>query len=201
MAITRDISDRKHLELNLELFALIAGLTGLANRRAFDQAINEEVERSMRSGRPLAMLMIDADQFKRFNDDYGHLAGDVCLKSIASVVAMAARRPGDLAARYGGEEMVLLLPDTSLESARAIAANLCRQVEGLRIPHARNLPWKMATISIGVSAMDPGAEKRSYTSEWLISTADMALYDAKTRGRNQAIAAPKEGDGPVRLVG
>jgi diguanylate cyclase (GGDEF)-like protein/PAS domain S-box-containing protein len=200
VAITRDISDRKQLELKLEGLARLDGLTGLANRRAFDTAIGEEVERSMRSGRPLALLMIDADQFKRFNDDYGHLAGDVCLKSIAAVVAMAARRPGDLAARYGGEEMALLLPDTSLEAARAIATNLCRQVEGLRIPHARNLPWKMATISIGVAAVDPSAKHRSNNSEWLISTADMALYDAKAQGRNQAIVAPQQDDRTVRLV-
>ena len=200
VAITRDISDRKQLELKLESLARLDGLTGLANRRAFDTAIAEEVERSLRSGRPLALLMIDADQFKRFNDDYGHLAGDVCLKSIAAVVTMAARRPGDLAARYGGEEMALLLPDTNLESAHAIAANLCRQVEGLRIPHERNLPWKLATISIGVAAMDPSTKHRSYTTEWLISTADMALYDAKAQGRNQSIVAPKKSDSGVRLV-
>lgn len=200
VAITRDITDRKQLELKLESLARLDGLTGLANRRAFDMAINDEVERSMRSGRPLALLMIDADQFKRFNDDYGHLAGDVCLKSIASVVAMAARRPGDLAARYGGEEMALLLPDTSLDSARIIAANLCRQIEGLRIPHERNLPWKLATISIGVAAVDPSDKHLSYTAEWLISTADLALYDAKAQGRNQAMVAPQQADGAIRLV-
>lgn len=201
VAITRDISDRKQLELKLENLARLDGLTGLANRRAFDAAIADEVERSLRSGRPLALLMIDADQFKRFNDDYGHLAGDVCLKSIATVVAMGARRPGDVAARYGGEEMALLLPDTSLESAHVIATNLCRQVEGLRIPHERNLPWKLVTISIGVAAVDPSLKHRSYSAEWLISTADLALYDAKAKGRNQSIAAPQERDNGVRLVG
>jgi diguanylate cyclase (GGDEF)-like protein/PAS domain S-box-containing protein len=201
VAISRDISDRKQLELKLENLARLDGLTGLANRRAFDAAIADEVERSLRSGRPLALLMIDADQFKRFNDDYGHLAGDVCLKSIATVVAMGARRPGDVAARYGGEEMALLLPDTNLESAHAIATNLCRQVEGLRIPHERNLPWKLVTISIGVAAVDPSLKHRSYSAEWLISTADLALYDAKAKGRNQSIAAPTERDDGVRLVG
>ncbi len=200
VAITRDITDRKQLELKLENLARLDGLTGLANRRAFDSAINDEVQRSLRSGRPLALLMIDADQFKRFNDDYGHLAGDTCLKSIATVVAMAARRPGDLAARYGGEEMALLLPDTSIDSAQRIAENLCRQVAGLRIAHARNLPWKMATISIGVAAVDPEAKDRNHTSEWLISAADLALYDAKAHGRNQAVVAP-QGDSSVRLVG
>ena len=200
VSITRDISDRKALELKLENLARLDGLTGLANRRTFDAAINEEVARSQRSGRPLALLMIDADQFKRFNDDYGHLAGDACLKSIASVVAMAARRPGDLAARYGGEEMALLLPNTSLEGASLIAASLCQQIAGLSIPHERNLPWKIATISIGVAAVDHSAANRDYSSEWLISAADMALYDAKARGRNQAIVAPLESDDTARLV-
>ncbi len=201
VAITRDISDRKQLEQKLEGLARLDGLTGLANRRAFDDAISEEVSRSMRTGRPLSLLMIDADQFKRFNDDYGHLAGDACLKSIASVVQMAARRPGDLAARYGGEEMALLLPDTDADSAHDIARNLCRQVASLRIPHERNLPWKIATISVGVASVDPRVKNRDYSSEWLISTADLALYDAKSQGRNQAIAAPKESEDPVRLVG
>lgn len=201
VAITRDISDRKQLELKLEGLARLDGLTGLANRRAFDDAINEEVSRSTRSGRPLSLLMIDADQFKRFNDDYGHLAGDACLKSIASVVQMGARRPGDLAARYGGEEMALLLPDTDADSAHDIARNLCRQVAALRIPHERNLPWKIATISIGVASVDPRLKDRNYSGEWLISTADLALYDAKSQGRNQAIAAPRQSEDPVRLVG
>jgi diguanylate cyclase (GGDEF)-like protein/PAS domain S-box-containing protein len=201
VTVSRDISDRKQLEQKLESLARLDGLTGLANRRAFDDTIHEEVARSARSGRPLSLLMIDADQFKRFNDEYGHLAGDACLKSIASVVQMAARRPGDLAARYGGEEMALLLPDTEADRAHEIARNLCRQVETLRIPHERNLPWKIATISVGVAAVDPRVKNRDYSSEWLISTADLALYDAKSQGRNQAIAAPKDSEGPVRLVG
>jgi diguanylate cyclase (GGDEF)-like protein len=148
------------------------------------------VARSRRTGAPLALLMIDADRFKRFNDDHGHLAGDACLKSIAAVVAMGARRPTDLAARYGGEELALLLPDTSLDAARAIAADLCRQVQALVIPHERNLPWRVATVSIGVAAIDPRDEEGVHDGSWLISTADLALYDAKSQGRNQCVAAP-----------
>ena len=200
VSITRDISDRKELELKLESLARIDGLTGLANRRTFDAAIEEEVARSQRSGMPLSLLMIDADQFKRFNDDYGHLAGDACLKSIARIVAMGARRPGDLAARYGGEEMALLLPDTSVEGASVIAANLCQQVAGLRIKHERNLPLKIATISIGVAAVTGSATQRDDDSEWLITTADAALYEAKARGRNQAVVAPQQGEDAARLV-
>ena len=144
--------------------------------------------------------MIDADRFKRFNDDHGHLAGDTCLKSIASVVAMSARRPTDLAARYGGEEMALLLPDTDVEAARGIATELCRQVQALAIPHARNLPWRVTTISIGVAAIDPRDEDAVHDGSWLISTADLALYDAKGQGRNQSVVAPVNIRSP-RLVG
>lgn len=190
VGVTRDITERKRLELKLESLAMRDGLTGIANRRAFDTALAREVARSRRLASPLSLLMIDADRFKRFNDDHGHLAGDTCLKSIAALVGMSARRPTDLAARYGGEELALLLPDTSLEAARAIATDLCRQVQALAIPHERNLPWRLVTVSIGVAAIDPLDEAAVHDGSWLISTADLALYDAKAQGRNQSIAAP-----------
>jgi diguanylate cyclase (GGDEF)-like protein/PAS domain S-box-containing protein len=199
VAVTRDITDRKQLELQLEAMAMLDGLTGLANRRAFDAALAREVSRARRTRAPLALLMIDADRFKRFNDDYGHLPGDACLKAIASVVAMAARRPTDVAARYGGEEMALLLPGTDLMSAHAIANDIVRQVQGLAIPHARNLPWKVVTVSIGTAVIDPHDTDTLHDAAWLISTADLALYDAKAHGRNQAIATPRRVD--QRLVG
>ncbi len=191
VGVTRDISDRKRLELALEGMAMRDGLTGLANRRAFDVALARELARSRRTGTPLSLLMIDADRFKRFNDDHGHLAGDACLMAIASVVALVARRPTDLAARYGGEELALLLPDTDLGAARAIANDLCRQVQALAIPHARNLPWNVATVSVGVATIDPRDEDAVHDSAWLIRTADLALYDAKSQGRNQYISAPQ----------
>jgi len=200
VGVTRDISERKRLELKLESLAMRDGLTGIANRRAFDAALTREVARARRLSSPLSLLMIDADRFKRFNDDHGHLAGDTCLKSIASVVAMSARRPTDLAARYGGEEMALLLPDTDVEAARGIATELCRQVQALAIPHARNLPWRVTTISIGVAAIDPCDEDAVHDGSWLISTADLALYDAKGQGRNQSVVAPVNIRSP-RLVG
>ena len=190
VGVTRDITERKRLELKLESLAMRDGLTGIANRRAFDTALAREVARASRLRSPLSLLMIDADRFKRFNDDHGHLAGDTCLKSIAAVVAMCARRPTDLAARYGGEELALLLPDTDVDAAKAIAADLCRQVQSLAIPHERNLPWRVATISIGVAVIDPRDEDAVHDGSWLISTADLALYDAKSQGRNQSIAAP-----------
>lgn len=190
VGVTRDITERKRLELKLESLAMRDGLTGIANRRAFDTALAREVARSRRLAAPLSLLMIDADRFKRFNDDHGHLAGDTCLKSIAALVEMSARRPTDLAARYGGEELALLLPDTGLEAARAIATDLCRQVQALAIPHARNQPWGQVTVSIGVAAIDPLDEAAVLDGSWLISAADLALYDAKAQGRNQSIAAP-----------
>ncbi len=155
VGVTRDITERKQLELQLERMALRDGLTGLANRRAFDAALTREVARTQRTGAPLSLLMIDADRFKRFNDDNGHLAGDTCLKAIAAVVSQAARRPTDLAARYGGEEMVLLLPETDLAAAHAIAAEITRQVAALAIPHERNPPWKLVTVSVGTASIDP----------------------------------------------
>jgi diguanylate cyclase (GGDEF)-like protein/PAS domain S-box-containing protein len=189
VAVTRDVSERKRLELKLASLATIDGLTGLANRRAFDDALDREVTRCRRSQSPLSLLMIDCDRFKRFNDDYGHLAGDACLKAIASVIADRARRPLDVAARYGGEEMALLLPDTDMSAARSLGNEICRQVQALRIPHTRNLPWKVATISVGVATLD-AHEGDTRDGPWLISTADLALYDAKAQGRNQCAAPP-----------
>jgi diguanylate cyclase (GGDEF)-like protein/PAS domain S-box-containing protein len=199
VGVTRDITERKELERQLEGMALRDGLTDLANRRAFDAALAREVARSRRSGAPLSLLMIDADRFKRYNDDNGHLAGDSCLRAIAAVVAGAARRPSDLAARFGGEELALLLPDTDLAAARAIGIDVCRHVEALGIPHGRNLPWNVVTVSIGVATIDPRDEDVVHDGTWLISTADLALYDAKAHGRNQSIAAPRRLR--TRLVG
>jgi diguanylate cyclase (GGDEF)-like protein/PAS domain S-box-containing protein len=198
VGITRDVTERKLLEMKLASLATIDGLTGLANRRAFDDALVREVTRSRRSHSPLSLLMIDCDRFKRFNDDYGHLAGDACLKAIAAVLMDRARRPLDVAARYGGEEMVLLLPDTELGAARAIGAEVCRQVQALGITHERNLPWKVATISVGVATLD-ASDGDTLDGPWLLSTADLALYDAKAQGRNQCVAPPLADT--ARLVG
>lgn len=189
VGVTRDVTERKRLEMKLASLATIDGLTGLANRRALDDALVREVTRCRRSRSPLSLLMIDCDRFKRFNDDYGHLAGDACLKAIASVIVERARRPLDVAARYGGEEMVVLLPDTDLSAARVIGSEICRQVQGLRIPHTRNLPWKVATVSIGIATLEP-RDVETRDGAWLVSTADLALYDAKAQGRNQCVAPP-----------
>lgn len=187
---TRDITARKQLEQRLETMATLDGLTGLRNRRTFDMQLAIEVERSHRTGRPLSLLMLDVDRFKLYNDEYGHVAGDACLRSIAAVVAMAARRPGDLAARYGGEELVLLLPDANSAAAAFIAGELCRQLQALSIPHLHNVPWQLATASIGVSTLESRDGDPHQDGQWLVSTADMALYQAKHEGRNRAKVAP-----------
>lgn len=189
---TRDITERKLAEQRLAAMASSDGLTGLQNRRAFDQALEEEVARARVNGTPLALVLLDVDCFKLYNDEYGHMAGDACLKSIAAVLAMAAKRGGDVAARYGGEELVLLLPETNASGAAFIAGELCRQIQALAIPHEHNAPWNVATVSIGVSSIEnrPGDPVRD--GAWLISTADMALYQAKADGRNRSRSAAAE---------
>ncbi len=189
---TRDATARKEEELRLAAMATSDGLTGLQNRRAFDDALMHEVARSRRTHTPLALLLIDVDRFKLYNDEYGHLAGDSCLKAIAAVIRMAAQRGGDVAARYGGEELVLLLPDTNASAAAFIAGELCRQIQALSIPHEQNVPWNVATVSIGVSSIEnrPGEPLRD--GAWLVSTADMALYQAKADGRNRSRSAAAE---------
>ncbi|WP_417308629.1 diguanylate cyclase domain-containing protein [Devosia sp.] len=198
VGVTRDISSRKALEERLEIMATQDGLTGLANRGAFDKALAEEFERAHRTGGSLALLMLDADRFKRFNDDYGHIAGDNCLKAIASITQDAARGSGDLAARYGGEELALLLPGIDHRAATGIAEQICRRIFALDIPHERNLPWKQVTVSIGVSVLRQEDHLSATDGTWLIERADSALYRAKARGRNQWILSQPEA---ARMVG
>lgn len=187
IGVTRDVTARKLVEQQLALMARVDGLTGLGNRRALDAALAREVEDTRRNGRSLSLLLIDVDRFKRFNDDYGHLAGDAALRSIADIVNASARPGLDLAARYGGEEMALLLPGTDLLQARAIGQELCRRVQAIGIPHSRNLPWGVLTVSVGVAAIDNRTPQDLQSGEWLISSADLALYDAKAQGRNQVV--------------
>lgn len=160
-------------------------LTGIANRRHFDRRLDEEWRRGSREGRPLALLMLDIDGFKRFNDRYGHLAGDECLRQVVSVIAAHARRPGDLAARLGGEEFALLLPGAALEAALVIAERIRCEVADLTIPHQDGIDGRV-TVSIGVAAMQPGP---GHDAEALRHGADNALYAAKAAGRNRVSEA------------
>lgn len=187
IGVTRDVTERKQAEQQLAFLARVDGLTGLGNRRALDAVLAREVETSRDSGRSLSLLLIDVDRFKRFNDDYGHLAGDAALRAIADIVNAAARPGTDLAARYGGEEMALLVPGLDLMQARVIGQELCRRVQAIAIPHERNAPWGVLTISIGVAAIDNRTPLDLQSAEWLINSADLALYDAKSQGRNQLV--------------
>ena len=169
------------LNHHLEQLALQDSLTGLANRRQFDNALRDEFSRAMRIESPLALVMIDVDYFKQYNDIYGHLAGDECLRQISEVVKASKNRPGDLAARYGGEEMVVLLPDTNLAGAVAVAEKIRVAISDLNIRHPSSNTG-VVTISAGVDAFVPVRDGNIPFE--LIQAADKALYAAKSAGRN-----------------
>jgi diguanylate cyclase (GGDEF)-like protein len=167
----------------LKTLAESDGLTGLANRRLFDEALAGELARARRSGGQFALIMADVDFFKKYNDRYGHVAGDDCLREVAATIGGGARRPGDLAARYGGEEFAVILPDTKLEGARAVAEGIRAAVAALAIEHADS-PDGRVSISLGVVAGAPGPEPDGV---W-IEAADRLLYEAKADGRNRVAA-------------
>ena len=158
------------------------GLTELANRRFFDTHLAEHMAVALRHKRPLALVLVDVDHFKKYNDEYGHLAGDECLKQIAIALDSCCQRPTDLAARYGGEEFALVLPDTDRIGAIHIAETIHTAISSLRIPHRKSSTGPCISISSGVALMPPGAHM---TAEMLIGEADKALYQAKNNGRNQ----------------
>ena len=162
------------------------GLTGIANRREFDRVFDEEHTRAIRQGAWLALLLIDVDHFKNYNDCYGHVEGDACLRRIAALVRASAKRHGDLAARYGGEEFVLLLPATDAAGAEAVAHQLRGTMHSAALPHARS-PRAIVTVSIGVAAIQPGGP--GITARSLVERADRALYAAKDAGRDRVTVA------------
>ena len=159
------------------------GLLGIANRTSFDERFEAEWRRARRDALPLSLLMIDVDHFKHFNDTYGHPAGDRCLQSIAQTVAASTHRPGDFVARYGGEELVVLLPNTDIEGARLCGEQICKQVRSMDIAHASSDAGGCVTVSIGVSSGLPGHDTVSAAE--LLHQADQALYCAKSEGRNR----------------
>ncbi len=188
----RGVADRtaqlEEANRQLAALSLTDGLTGLANRRHFDQLFAEEWFRARRSGLPMALLMADVDHFKNFNDRYGHQAGDECLKSVARVLQTSAQRAGDLAARYGGEEFALILPGTDAAAAQRLAESVRAAIEALAIPHESS-PAGMVTVSIGVAAM---AADTGQIGEHLLHSADKALYQAKHDGRNRVVTSDEE---------
>ena len=177
----REMRLRRAFETQLEIQAQTDGLTGIPNRRTFDEALAREWQAARRDGQPLSLLFLDADRFKLYNDRYGHQEGDELLKRIASTLKKKARRPRDLAARYGGEEFVVLLPNTSRQRAMGIAETIRRAIAELRVLHQDN-DGGWVTVSIGVATAEPKADDEASA---LVEAADAAVYQAKKSGRNQ----------------
>ena len=172
----------------LKTLSITDELTNLANRRHFDKVLSKEWLRARRDKHPLAVMMIDVDEFKKYNDLYGHLAGDECLKSLAHTLQTSVKRPGDLAARYGGEEFSLVMADTDTAGAKKLAEEIRCSVEALNIPHKQSSTG-MVTLSIGVAVMPIGKKQ---SSGLLLKSADKALYRAKDEGRNRVVLAGEE---------
>ncbi len=197
IAVLRDISKRKRAEQELEAahleltrLATIDGLTGLANRRSFDDALEWEWRRAGRDGSALSLLLLDVDRFKLFNDRYGHQEGDACLRAVARAVADCVGRPADLVARYGGEEVVVLLLGTEADGAAMLAERVRAAIEALRLPHEGNgAHGGVVTASVGAASVLPAMATPGGigTLEALVAAADQALYEAKRQGRNRVV--------------
>ncbi|TAN47485.1 MAG: sensor domain-containing diguanylate cyclase [Methylococcaceae bacterium] len=166
----------------LEQHSFQDGLTGIANRRAFDQQFLMEFRRALREEQPLTVVLIDVDHFKAYNDLYGHLAGDECLKRIAQKLRKTLLRPADMVARYGGEEFAALLPHTDRPGAESICRALCQAVLAEGIPHQASATAPHVSISLGSVTLTP---TRQLAPDFLLNLADQALYRAKQAGRNQ----------------
>jgi diguanylate cyclase (GGDEF)-like protein len=179
---------RNHIRLKqttdmLESMAWIDGLTGIPNRRRFDQMLEVEWKRAQRNHLPLGIIMVDIDHFKEYNDCHGHGEGDVCLKQVATMFAATVNRPGDLVARYGGEEFVILMPETDTDGTRQLADQLRHRIESMQIPHTNSSASCWVTISLGYASLIP---QPNQASSALLDEADNMLYQAKSLGRNRA---------------
>lgn len=170
--------------LQLENYASIDGLTQIANRRSFDKGVSNEWSRCKRLNLPITLFMIDIDAFKKFNDYYGHIYGDECLKKIASIIQSHAKRVGDLAARYGGEEFALILPNTKIQDALSIAKSIFSALKSEDIKHAAAPHTDNVTISMGIVSLYPNQMPNSFTIENFIHLADEKLYEVKREGGN-----------------
>ena len=176
----------------LERLTAIDGLTGTANRRRFDEALEAEWRRARRDGTQLSLVLIDVDFFKKYNDRYGHLEGDDCLRKVAGALNAELHRPGDLVARYGGEEFVVILPGTDAAGACTVAETLRAAVEALALPHAGSEVHSRVTISLGSATVSPKDCDDTGGTTALLKAADQALYQAKRDGRNRHCAAKPE---------
>lgn len=185
LAITKHARDAA-ASRELQAMAVTDALTGLCNRRQLDTVLDVEWARSLRSGNPLAVLMIDIDHFKTFNDAHGHIEGDGCLAAVAAGVRDSLQRPGDVVGRWGGEEFLAILPGTALAGAEAVARDVAAAVCGLAIPRGGTAADGVVTVSIGVAAATPTSE---HGGKALVGRADRALYAAKASGRNRVMGA------------
>ena len=190
LEVTRQLEATNQALLHLASFD---GLTGVANRRRFDEFVMQEWRRAARDTKPMSLILLDIDFFEAYNDTYGHQAGDDCLKRVAEALNGAIRRPGDMVARYGGEEFVAVLPGTHSEGAALLAETLRARVEALGIAHAASWAGDRVTISVGVATTAPD---RDSSPAPLIAAADRALYQAKHEGRNRVVIADVIEKGP-----
>jgi len=188
-------SQQQLMETNRELERLtnVDGLTGLSNRRYFNEYMDAEWKRAARSNKPLSILMIDVDHFKLYNDTYGHIAGDDVLRKVALALKQGCRRSTDLAARYGGEEFAVVLPETPFAEIQRLGEKICQAVEALGLPHSASSAGKCVTISVGGSTTVP---QHGEAFSQLVDTADKALYEAKRAGRNR-VATRSQGSLPA----
>jgi diguanylate cyclase (GGDEF)-like protein len=194
IAVTRDVTARYTSEQELKRLAGTDGLTALGNRRTFDETLDKEWRRAMRAEERIALLMLDADYFKPYNDRYGHQAGDDVLRTIAGDITARIRRAGDTATRYGGEEFAVLLPGTDMSGAAMIAEQIRRDIQQKAIPH-EDSPLGIVSISVGVACL---LVTMGDDSALLVQQADMALYEAKRTGRNRVVPASPTMIFPVR---
>lgn len=185
LALSKHAAERAAMEKMSEL-VLTDPLTGLGNRRRFDQAFASEWDRALREGKSVAVLMADIDHFKAYNDFYGHAAGDECLKSVSRAMRGHCARPGDLVCRWGGEEFAVILPGTDLAGAEHVAGELVEVVRGLGIEHRNSGAAPCVTISVGAASVFP---KSDDSARALVEKADAALYAAKNAGRDRAGSA------------
>jgi diguanylate cyclase (GGDEF)-like protein len=182
---------RTHLTLKLQsdllrTMALMDGLTGVANRRKFDEDLSADWRQCFREQKPLSLILADVDFFKRYNDRYGHQAGDGCLRAVAQALAETVRRPYDLLARYGGEEFACVLPNTDLSGAVEIATRMQAGVRALDIEHSASDVDRVVTISLGVATLTPSGD---LDFQALIEAADKQLYEAKSAGRGRVCSS------------
>lgn len=184
LLLTYESGERERLNRELERLARQDALTGLANRRSFDERLVSEWERSQRGRHELALIFIDVDHFKLYNDTYGHSAGDDCLAAVAGAIQSCMFRPADMASRYGGEEFVVLLPETSQQGAREVAERIKDAVDALNLAHAASPTAGHVTISMGLTSCIP----QSGLAQALVDAADSALYQAKHAGRHRIVS-------------